>query len=211
MLVSFRHRLVILSTPKCASTALQRAIGGEMDMVLRSPPGAKHTPLRQFDRLLRPFVEKHAGGPVETVCLFREPADWLASWWRYRARPGIPDKANSTAGMSFPDFVAAYLDGARGPAHLGRQSKFVATRDGRVGVDRIFPYEDLGRLRCWLEERLGRGIALERVNVSPEAPGPTALPGPLAVRLRTELHADFALHEAALAGGDLSGRPLPSP
>lgn len=210
MLVSMRHRLVILSTPKCASTAFQRALGEEIDMVVRDPPGAKHTPFRKYDRLLRPFLENNAGGPMEVVCLVREPVSWLGSWWRYRARPGIPDPARSTAGMSFAGFVEQFLGGGRGgPADLGRQSKFVAARDGTVGVDRVFPYEDIGRALAWIGARMERQIDLERVNVSPPAHAAEDLPAPLLARLREDLAADFALHEAACAGTPVSGRRLP--
>lgn len=209
MLVSFRHRLVLLAMPKCASSALIQALDPHMDMVIRTPPGAKHTPMRKYERHLRPFLESHAGGPLETFCLVREPVDWLGSWWRYRARPGIPDETKSSKDMTFTDFVAAVLEGAPGPADLGRQAKFAAARDGTIGVDRLFAYEDLPRARAWLEERLGRRIALDKVNVSPKARGAMDLPPALSSRLREGLAADFALHAAALAGEPVTGRRLP--
>ena len=197
MLVSIRHRLVILATPKCASTAIEEALAPSVDVVIRGHPGAKHTNYRKFDRHLRRYVESFAGGRVETVCLFREPVDWLHSWWRYRGREGIPDRAKSTRGMGFDGFVNAYLDGAPGPADLGRQSRFVADAAGGVGVDRVFRYDHLDRMAAFLAGRLGVALALDRLNVSPPAHGPDALEPATAARARSELARDYAIYAEA--------------
>jgi len=176
MLVSVKHRVVILAMPKCASTALERALAPAMDMVVSGHPAAKHTPFRKYDRHLRRYLESYTDGrPLEVVCLFREPVDWLKSWWRYRGRPLVPDPAVSTRGLSFEAFVRAYADGRREPAAVGSQARFVSDRDGAVGVDRIFRYENLDGFTRWLEARLAQPITLERLSVSPSATDPAEL------------------------------------
>lgn len=197
MLVSIRHRLVILATPKCASTAIEDALGTHMDVVVRGHPGAKHTNYRKFNRHLRRYLESYADGRMETVCLFREPVDWLHSWWRYRGRADIPDKSKSTRGMTFDAFANAYLDGAAGPADLGRQSRFVADANGEVGVDHVFRYDRVDRMAAWLAERLEMPVALDRLNVSPAAHGPDMLALATAERARRELARDYEIYAVA--------------
>lgn len=195
MLVSLRHRLVIFAMPKCASTALEHVLATDMDLVIQGHPGAKHTNYRKYDRHLRRYLESFTKEPLETVCLFRDPLDWLGSWWRYRGRPGMPDPRKSTAGMSFDAFVTAHLDGAPGAADIGRQSRFVADKDGGIGIDGIFRYEDSGAFVAYLAERLGREIALPRTNVSPVRAGMELSPETDA-RLRAEVARDFEIHAA---------------
>lgn len=194
MLVSIHHRLVILSMPKCASTSLESALAGRMDMVLRGHPQVKHTPYRKYARFLRGYLETVTGAPLEVVSLFREPVDWLHSWWRYRGRDGIPSPENSTRGTDFDAFVAAYLDGERKPANVGRQSRFISDRDGQMGVDRLFRYDDMGTFAAWLEARLETPVQLGRENASPPASGPVSLSPELRAALERELARDFEIY-----------------
>ena len=195
MLVSFRHRLVILSTPKCASVSLERALGEHMDMVMHRHPTLKHTYFRKYDRFIRPYLESYGGDGFETVCLFREPVDWLASWWRYRSRGDVPDRTRSTRGMAFSQFVSDYLDAKTPPADIGRQSRFVSNREGGVGVDRLFRYDRLDGFVSFLEARLQFPIELGHLNRSPERPPPAPLPDALLDRAREEMAMDFDIYE----------------
>lgn len=87
MLVSIEHGFVLLFTPKCASTSLERALHGRMDLVARGP--LKHENYRRYERFYRPLLAQHCEEPLETVCVIREPVDWLASWYRYRTRDSL--------------------------------------------------------------------------------------------------------------------------
>ena len=98
MLVSLKHKLVLLAMPKCASTALEAALAPHVDVVISRNPAAKHTPFRKYDRFLRRYFETYTEGPLEVVSLFREPVDWLRSWWRYRSRDGLADPSRSAKG-----------------------------------------------------------------------------------------------------------------
>jgi len=195
MLVSFTHRFTFLAMPKCASTALETALGPRMELQVGATPADKHMNLRRYDRQYRRWLEDIAAAPMETVCLFREPVDWLFSWWRYRGRPGIPDKSKSTAQLSFETFVDHYLDHGTGPSRIGRQSRFVSRPDGQVGVDHLFRYDDIDGLLGWIGERTGWLIAPDRVNISPAPHQAAALSPALRRRLEDELSADFRVYE----------------
>ena len=196
MMVSLRHRLVILAMPKCASSALEEALTPHMDVVIRGMPSAKHTPFRKYNRFLKKYFEGFSDGPMETVCLFRQPVDWLNSWWRYRGRPDIPNPARSTEGMSFDAFVTRYLDGANPPADLGRQSRFISDASGVPCVDHLFRYERLDELLRLVTERMGLDVELERLNVSPQAHNNPVLSIRTQRRLHRELKEDFAIYES---------------
>ena len=199
MLVSLSHRLVILAMPKCASTAMEKALAPHMDVVISNLPAAKHTSARKYIRHLKRYCEGVAGGPVETVCLFREPTAWLKSWWRYRARQNVPNPERSTRDLDFERFVQFYLDGARPPADVGRQSRFVSGPEGNVAVDRLFAYEDLDACVDFLSGRLNTRIELERSNVSPPAHANPNLTQDTLRRLQADLATDFRIHHSLIA------------
>jgi hypothetical protein len=121
----------------------------------------------------------------------REPRDWLGSWYRFRQREGT-DPANSTAGMSFDEFVRDWCKDPR-PAHadVGSQERFLRPRQGQ-GVDRLFRYEEIGTFVHFLEDRLDCEIILPRLNVSP--PGQTDLSPETEALLHEVAAADFALY-----------------
>ena len=200
MLVSIRHRLVILAMPKCASSALEEALASKVDMVLRGHPRLKHTTFRKYDRFLRPYLEGYTDAPLEVVSLFRHPEDWLHSWWRYRRRHDLAHQENTTRHMSFDSFVAAYLDGERKPADVGRQSRFVSDKTGRIAVNRLFRYDQIEVMIGFLQERLETQICLERLNTSPPAPW---LGGRLSTStrtaLKTALATDYEIHASIAA------------
>lgn len=194
MLVSIKAGLAYLAMPKTGSTAIETALATDCDIVMSGHPNLKHMRLRRFERQIRPILPN---GEVETVAMIREPVDWLGSWYRYRARPQLEGQRNSTAGMSFDDFVQSWLqDAPPPPARVGRPAEFLAPpQDGR-GIAHLFRYDAMDMLVTFLSERFGRPLNLERLNVSP----------PMALDLAPSLHRaleermaeDFALYEDAL-------------
>jgi hypothetical protein len=168
MIVTLKHRLAVLAMPKTGSTAIEAALGPHADLQASGRPELKHMPLRKFDRFVRPLLDSYGRGGVETLCLFREPLDWLASWYRYRQRPELRDPARRTDGVDFAGFLEAYL--APEPpqfARVGRQAAFVRARQGGIGVDRIYRYEAFPAVAAFLSERLGESLSFPRMNVSP--------------------------------------------
>ena len=190
-------RLVLLSVPKTGTTALEEALVPHAQVILRARPEIKHMTLAQYQRSIAPLLRTIPGQPFRTVALVREPMSWLGSWYRYRQRPQLRGKPNSTAGIDFEGFVAAYLsDGKRPPfARIGRQSGFLRPEPGQPAIDLTFRFEQIDRLVDFLSAQLGAKIVLDRRNVSPS--GDLTLSAQTRARLREALADDYALWDAA--------------
>ena len=98
--------------------------------------------------------------------------------------------------MDFETFVTSYLDGRKPPANLGRQSRFVSDRDGAVGVDRLFRYENLDQMLEYVAARMKIEISLTRSNVSPEAHACETLSSSTRRRLYSELAEDYDIYDS---------------
>lgn len=199
MLVFFQERLAFLSVPKTGTTAYQTALAGRADMVISDPPLLKHAPVYRYNRFIRPMFLKVCDAEMELMAVMREPVSWLGSWYRYRRRPFMKGKPNSTHDVSFDDFVLAYMKGKRpGFAEVGSQLKFLERQPNGTGVTHLFRYEDQPRLQRFLEERLEVKLTLARENVSPAMD--LALSKDVAMRFRRKCSDEFALYECI--GGD---------
>jgi len=194
MMIFLKERLVFFATPKTASTSIEMALGGQCDIRLAKTPNAKHTPFRKYKRLLEPFVLTLLNGETDTVAMIREPVDWLGSWYRYRGRDNLKGNTNSTAEVSFDQFIEAYLsDSPPEFARVGSQARFLSDKDENLGVDMLFCYEDMAGMVRFLENRLGRQISLGRSNVSPTAE--LSLSPALQKELQTAYAQDFELYQ----------------
>ena len=175
MLLAPGKGFVFLATTKSGSTSIETAFMTHSQMILRSPPAIKHTTYAGFQRFLQPFLNSK-GFPresYEVVCVFREPIDWLSSWWRYRSReklanPTDPKHRNYTGDVSFEQFARAYMEGSEHFAQVGRPSRFVQSRSGQAEMDRIFRYDRLDLLVDFLCEKVGEEVEVGSVNTSPE-------------------------------------------
>jgi hypothetical protein len=169
MLVFFKERLVLLSVPKTGTTALHSAFRDRADIVVSDPPELKHAPVYRYNRFFRPMFDKVCQTEMETVAVMREPISWLGSWYRYRRRPFMVGKPNSTHDISFDDFVLAYIKGDQpGFANVGSQAKFLEPRPNGTSVNHMFRYENPARLNAFLLQRLGAMPTLRRENMSPD-------------------------------------------
>ncbi|MGB7242463.1 MAG: gamma-glutamyl kinase [Sulfitobacter sp.] len=169
MLVFYDERLVFLSVPKTGTTAYQVALADRADLIISNPPLLKHAPVYRYNRFLRPMYEKVCDTEMELMAVMREPISWLGSWYRYRKRPFMKGKPNATHGLSFDDFVTAYMENQRpGFANVGSQAKFLEPRPNGVGVQHLFRYEDQAGVMAFLNARLDITLSLDRLNVSPQ-------------------------------------------
>lgn len=169
MLVFWKENLVLMAVPKTGSTALEGALSPRASMVLRDPPQLKHAPCYRYKRFLKPFFVQAGGQKPELMAIVRNPVDWLGSWYRYRTRADLTGHQNSTANVSFDDFVLEYCKGAPAPfANVGSQDKFLRINDGEIGVQHLFQYEQWDKVISYLEGRLDMTIALKQKNVSPK-------------------------------------------
>jgi hypothetical protein len=193
MLVSVSRRLAYLAMPKTGTQSLERVLTPLCDIRYGGLPRVKHMTLQTFERFVRPYLEALGAGDTETLCVIREPVDWLGSWYRYRGRAALDGLPNSTKHMSFAEFVEGYLRRPTPPfARVGRISRFVAGASGAPGVTHMFRYENLAGVTRFLSDRFETRIVLPRVNVS--SPARLELPAALRARLETELAEDFALY-----------------
>lgn len=169
MLIFYKERLAFLSVPKTGTTAYETALRDRADMVISEPAMLKHAPVYRYNRFLRPMFFNVCDVELELLAVMREPISWLGSWWRYRQRPFMHGKPNSTQGISFDDFVLAYLKGKKpGFADVGAQSKFLETQPNGTGITHLFKYEDQTGLQSFLSERLDVSFDLKPENVSPK-------------------------------------------
>lgn len=197
MLIFWKQRLVILSTPKTGSTAVEAALEGVASAAFLRPPEMKHTPAYRYQRFLKPYLQNTAhGAAFEAVALMREPVDWLASWFRFRQRPDLDGTSRSTRSMTFDAFATAYMATPRPEvADVGGQARFLSGTDGApLGVERIFRYEDMPAFVTFLEARLDVKISLPRVNVSPAAP--VALSPQTGQALRASLAPEYRIYDS---------------
>ncbi|GAB5446370.1 gamma-glutamyl kinase [Gymnodinialimonas sp.] len=192
MLVFWKARLVLLAVPKTGTTALEQALLPHADSAILNPPQQKHCTVRRYRNQLQKFFEQRGQRKLELMAVVREPVSWLSSWYRYRARDEIRGTPNSTAEVTFDEFVAAWLQDAPPEfAKVGRQSRFVSEEDGTLGVDHLFRHDQLDRAVTFLEERVKARLDLGRSNVSPSRD--VGLSDAMDARLRAEAPEEFAL------------------
>ena len=197
MLISTRHRLAYLALPKTGTSSLEAALAPLCDIRFVGSPRVKHMTLRTFERFMLPYLSRIGVERVETVCVIREPLDWLGSWYRYNGRHAIRKEPRSTRGVSFAAFVEGWLADPQPPyATLGRPSRFVAGRDGAPAVTHLYRYEDLPALVRFLGARFGTALELPALKTSRRAA--LELPPALRRRLEDERAEEFALY-ASLA------------
>jgi len=195
MLVFFKERLAFLSMPKTGTTAYQTALAPRADLVITDPPLLKHAPVYRYNRFIRPMFLNVCDAEMELMAVMREPISWLNSLYRYRRRPFMSDKPNNTHGVTFDEFVLAYMKGKRpGFAEVGNQLKFLERQPNGTGITHLFSYEDQPRLKSFLEERLDVKLDPGRENVSPKMDAP--LSPDIEARFRRKFAEDFELYES---------------
>ncbi|MBA8802933.1 hypothetical protein FB382_001224 [Nocardioides ginsengisegetis] len=196
MMAMAQAGFVFLSMTKTGSTTIQREFERHAQLVASKPPPMKHMTARFFEASIAPVLTHYgfARESYETVAMVREPVDWAASWWRYRARPGTEGRRTYTGDMGFDEFADRICTGE---VYLGSSAKFVSSLEGEVLVDRIYRYEHLDRAAAWMADKLGVKVPeLASANVSPER---AAAIDP-ATRAKLEAHyaADLEVYRSAL-------------
>lgn len=195
MLVFYKANLAFLSVPKTGTSAYETALSPHADMIISEPPALKHAPVYRYNRFIRPMFLKVCETELDVMAVMREPISWLGSWWRYRQRPFMQGKPNATHGISFDDFVLAYMKGQKpGFADVGSQLKFLERQPNGTGVTHLFRYENQERLQAFLTERLGVTFELGRENVSPEIS--LDLSSDVETRFRRKFSDEFALYDS---------------
>lgn len=179
MIFLYRARLLILSQPKTGTTALEDALGRRASIAVNGPPELKHVSYRGLMKFVAPWIEAHSNlkrSEYDVVAVMRDPIDWLGSWYRYRTReelrkPDNPRSVNYTGHVTFDKFVqdVCRLDSEQ-PAYaqIKTPSWVSLSAHGRIGVDRLYPYEDMSGLYELIASRTGKPIEAKRLNISPQ-------------------------------------------
>lgn len=195
VLVFWKERLAFLAVPKTGTSAYEKALSARADMAILNPPELKHAPVYRYNRFFRPMFEKMGAEDMETLAVMREPVSWLSSWYRYRQRPFMTGKPNSTEGISFDEFVDGYCKGNRpGFANVGSQAKFLEPRPNGTRVTHLFRYENQAGLIDFLQDRLGVTLDLPRENVSPAME--VSLSPRMTDKLQRKCAAEFELYDS---------------
>lgn len=198
MLVFLNQRLVVFSTPKCGSTALEQALAPMSDIVLQGDPRIKHSTFHRYKWRLEKFLQIFDDTPMATTALIRHPQDWLGSWYRYRHGSWLDGTPQSTKGLSFDQFVEAYLAEEQPAfAAVGSQARFLTHPKTGETVEHLYRYDAFDEFEGFLEARLDRQFDLDRVNTSTEMR--LSLSAHLARRLETCCEGDYALYDSAHA------------
>ena len=193
MLISLDKNIAFLAMTKTGSTSVEASLAPLCDILFTRDPRVKHMQLRRFERFIRPYLASMGYSDIQTTCLFRDPVDWLGSWYRYRSRPALAGKDNSTANITFDAFVESYLSDQPAPfAQIGRQSQFVLNKDGDVGMDHMFRFEAMEEIETFLSKRFGQTVQFDRLNVSHKAD--LSLSKVLLSELEKHLALDFEIH-----------------
>ena len=215
MLFLYRAKLVILSQPKTGTTALQRALGHRASIAVNSPPEMKHVSYRGFMKYHAPVIEAQCGLKRDdylVVATMRAPRDWLGSWYRYRTRRALQDSdnprsVNYTGGLTFDQFVSDVCKpDSEQPvyAQVKTPSWIALASHNCIGVDRLYPYEDMTELYELIHSRTGKPVEPARLNVSPEMP--LSLSPDIDALLRRSFAFELDLHASLRRDGQVEHR-----
>ncbi|MEO0387028.1 MAG: hypothetical protein AAF281_05790 [Pseudomonadota bacterium] len=198
MMVHIPSRLAFLATPKCASTSVENALRPHCQFIATGFPSMTHMHVNRYNRFVRPLLKATGFPDVKTTCLFREPIDWVGSWWRYRRQDRFSGE-ESTKTMSFETYAQRYIEGEKLPfLPKGHQAGMFWGPEGRVVLaDYIFRYEDLDLYAEFWSRKIGKTVKFGRHNVSPDMAA--ALSPGVEDALRAYLATDYQIwNEVAL-------------
>ena len=196
MMISLKAKIAFLAMPRAASTSIENVLLPYSDIAFKKFPRFKHINLAIYNIRLRPFLDTNNFTDIETTAIFREPVSWLASWYKYRSDPAIKFRQNSASGLSFNEFVEAYLmDSPPDFAKVGQQSKFVMAKNSTCGIDNLFKFTNLSGFQSFLSERLSTEIVFDHKNESSNIA--TQLSPDLQRELESRFAVDFDIYDSA--------------
>lgn len=193
MLVFSAQNLVLFSTPKTGSTAMEVALKPWADVAFYKH--RKHTNVGRYQRKIAPFLREAYSLQPETMAVIRAPLEHVRSWYRYRA---------ATLDIDFNGFVQAVMsDSPPEWAQIGTQLSFLTNKTGALGITHLFAYEAQPVLRDWLCRRMDSDITFKPQNVS--RPAPTHIRPDICRTFEAQYADEIALHaRATSAGGHLT-------
>lgn len=131
MLVFPAERIALLFTPKCGSNSIEEAYEPYAGVRIGGHPGLRHLDLSGYERGFSTLLPDDLG-PLETVCLIRDPLEHLRSWYRYLLRPGGGERWWAHRDRTFDHFIEDLL-GADQMLEMKTQHQFVRDAVGEIG------------------------------------------------------------------------------
>ena len=195
--------MVVLETPKTGSLALRAMLAPYA--LPQSDKAPRHIGHDAFRRKFAPDLVMGFGRLPQTVAVVRAPLERMQSWYRYRRRPQLKGLPASTLGVSFEEFMLAYLEGRRPEmANVGRQDRFVGWNGVQARVDHLFDYAQLNLLEAFFSEVTGDVLTLPERNKTPKkVRADYTLSAELLARFEAENSAELTLYSAVAAAGHL--------
>jgi hypothetical protein len=207
-------RLVILSQAKTGSVALENAVLHHTDWAIRRPGPLKHMTYGMFRERFAPLLEELGGlrrGDYEVVAVMRQPLDWFGSLYRFNTRETWGSEAERQTrylgDLSFEDYIKEVCKPYRARTRQidsGSPCRVALDTDRTIGVDRIFPYEDLSGLIGMIEKKIGETLTLKRANVSPTRD--MGLSAETRARFETTYALETALHASLRPDGTVASQ-----
>lgn len=195
MRVCKRYGFVFLCMPKCASTSIEKALAPYSQLSTNDDVDLKHADYRRYSKFIKPFIKKK---DIEIVCLMREPISWLHSWYRFRSREAIKDPKhknhrNYCGNITFQKYIEDYLsDTPSSYANIGFQKGFLVGKNGEIGIDKIFKYENIEKIIEYFEQKIGKSLEMPMLNISPGID--YNLDAELEIRLKEFLKSDYEIY-----------------
>ena len=170
MLASVNKKFVLLSNPKTGTTALEAAFEKFADIRIGGSPKWKHITYDDMTEIFGDYFQRQG---CTIYAVVRHPVDALASWYRYRSRPALAKPRHKwhdkyTGDISFSQFVEEWAASSTARGRVPVSVKWCLTKAGKPAPISFYRYEDLPALFEVLSRHVGRKIASEKLNVSPE-------------------------------------------
>ena len=112
MLISTRKKFIFVSNTKTASTSIELLLKHHSQIVITAPPYLKHMNYRDIIHMFDKLFQKpeYNVNKFYKFGVFREPVDWIISWFNYRSRQRIANpkhRGHSTylGNISFEEYV----------------------------------------------------------------------------------------------------------
>ena len=145
MLINTQKKFIFVSNTKTASTSIELLLKQHSQIAITDPPELKHMPYTNivdiFDRLFN--NTSYNIDKFYKFGVFREPADWIISWFNYRSRQEIAnpkhrDHSTYLGKISFEE----YVDSIHNDWVKPQKYRFINAR-GENAMDFIIDYDSL--------------------------------------------------------------------
>jgi len=136
-----KAKLVIVENPKCGSSTLKKTFKG-LFYEPKLPDSGKTLP--KHARIIRwkELSQHRQYNGYVSVGICRNPMAWVRSWYKFWNNPKL---AHNTINLNFTQFTENYLEQKYKSTNFKTQSFYLDYR-GAIGVDYLFPLENLGNV-----------------------------------------------------------------